>query len=325
LIISNFYKNLFFIPMRCVKVVCIFLFLLITMQSRAQVPGVFNADTAEFMLKKLSDNKYGRGNYTPGLDTAAEFIQRRFQQYGLQPWPGRTEYALPFEPWYDPKGKDSTKNFKWLHNVVGYLRGDSLPDEFIYFTAHYDHIGNSKNLYPGANDNASGTTAMLLLAKYWGEQKGNRRSIVFCAFAGEELGMLGSEEFLKWNDRKKIKAVINLEMLGIPSVGRNRFFITGAERSTLEKIMKPALSGTGVRLIKDTEPGQNLFERSDNFPFFRHRVVAHTIMAGGEYKCYHQPCDEVHMLDIPNLVRLTAAIAQATGTLVSGAATPSLR
>ena len=118
--------------------------------------------------------------------------------------------------------------------MIGVLEGRSKPGEAIIFSAHYDHVGIQKGaIHNGANDNASGTTALLLLADYFAKRNDNERTLIFCAFAGEELGLFGSSAFVPHINTDSVIAVINIEMIGVSSVGRNAFFITGAEHSNM--------------------------------------------------------------------------------------------
>ncbi len=87
-----------------------------------------------------------------------------------------------------------------LANVVGILPGKSRKDEYVIFSGHYDHIGigkaqNGDSIYNGANDDAAGTTAVIMLAKYFAAQKNNERTLVFAAFTAEEVGGFGSQYF----------------------------------------------------------------------------------------------------------------------------------
>ncbi len=92
--------------------------------------------------------------------------------------------------------KDSNGIFipeKSLLNVIGVLEGKFKRSEAIIFCAHYDHVGiENREVYNGANDNASGVTALIVLAEYFSKRKDNERTIIFCGFSGEELGLFGS-------------------------------------------------------------------------------------------------------------------------------------
>jgi hypothetical protein len=212
-----------------------------------------------------------------------------------------------------------------LFNIIGVLPGKTKPDEIIIFSAHYDHIGlTDGSINYGANDDASGTAAVLMLAKYFALRNDNDRTILFCAFAGEELGLVGSSFFASLVKPENIKSVINIEMIGkTNAAGKNSFIITGARYSSLEQILKTNLKNSVVQIHAD--PGKNnLFQRSDNFPFASKGIPAHTIMCSDDNDpCYHQRCDDVKGLDIENMVRVTRAIALSVQTIVSGDDTPS--
>lgn len=108
------------------------------------------------------------------------------------------------------------KNHK-TQNVTGMIKGTMVPDSFIVFTAHYDHLGRMgrDTYFPGANDNASGTSMLLNLAKYYSQNR-QRYSIMFIAFAGEEAGLMGSEYYVKHPlfPLSKIKFLLNMDLLG---------------------------------------------------------------------------------------------------------------
>jgi len=225
--------------------------------------------------------------------------------------------------------KDNFKN-SVLYNVVTTLPGRTKPDEAIIFSAHYDHVdtdvsGRRGGVFNGANDNASGTTAVLMLARYFSMKKDNERTLIFCLFAGEELGMLGSKAFAGEIIPGSIKAVINIEMIGVPgSIGKNSFFITGADHSDLSIILKKNLSAGKVSIKNDPSPYQLLFERSDNYPFALQGIPSHSIMCSNDsYPCYHQTCDDVSNIDIENMTAIIQAIAKSCRTLISGEDTPA--
>jgi len=216
------------------------------------------------------------------------------------------------------------------YNIVGMLPGKSKPKEVILFSAHYDHEGvfnrgkRKDSILNGANDNASGVTALVLLAKYFSQRNDNERSILFCAFAGEELGLLGSKDFVNYFHPSTIIAGINIEMIGIPQYGKNNIFITGYHHSSLPEILEKQLASTPVKVKAGPTEEKELFKRSDNFPFAEKGVPAHTIMSSDDDdKCYHQPCDEVKRINIPHLTTIVKAIAVSTEALINGGETPT--
>jgi hypothetical protein len=217
-------------------------------------------------------------------------------------------------------------------NIVGYLPGKTKPDEFVIFSGHYDHIGigrpdeNGDSIYNGANDDASGTTAVIALAHHFSKQNNNERSLIFAAFTGEEVGGFGSRYFSQKLDPEKIVAMFNIEMIGTDSKwGLNSAYITGFDKTNMGEILQRNLSGTGFQFHPDPYPQQNLFYRSDNATLARLGVPAHTISTSKMdiEPHYHKPSDEVSTLDIKNMTQIIKAIAISSSSLVSGLDTPS--
>lgn len=218
-----------------------------------------------------------------------------------------------------------------LANVVGVLPGKSKKDEIVIFSAHYDHIGigkavNGDSIYNGANDDAAGTTAVILLARYFKALKNNERTIVFAAFTAEEIGGFGSTYFSRQYDPAKVMAMFNIEMIGTESKwGRNSAFITGYEKTDMGTMLQKNLEGTGFTFHPDPYPDQQLFYRSDNATLARLGVPAHTISTAKMDKepHYHQPSDHVETLDMENMAKIIQSIALSSRGIVAGKETPS--
>lgn len=291
--------------------------------AQSPVDTIAETRVREVMNVLAGDSLKGRGNGSRDLLKAAAFINGQFQEAGLQPLPGFNSLYHSFHPF---KGKKDSLNPEY--NVVGVLPGKSKPDEYIVFSAHYDHEGllrgkKKDSIMNGANDNASGTTALLMLARYFSLRNDNERTLVFCAFAGEEIGLKGSRDFVQTFNTEKIKAGINLEMLGVPQYGKKRVFIIGEKYSTLPDILSKRLKAAGLKMIREPDEEKMLFMRSDNYPFVEKDVVFHTIMASDDDEpCYHKPCDEIKRIDISNLTFIIRAIAAGTRSLINGDETP---
>lgn len=213
------------------------------------------------------------------------------------------------------------------YNVAGILPGKTKPDEIILFGAHYDHEGvyplGKDSIMNGANDNASGTTALLTLANYFAKRNDNERTLMFCAFSAEELGLVGSREFIGNINPVNVKAMINIEMIAVAQFGKNTIFITGEKYSDLPAILKKGFTGTSVKLRKEPDLKKKLFERSDNFNFAKLGIPAHTIQSSDDNDpCYHKPCDEIKRADVQHMTTIIKSIARAVRTLVNGTATP---
>jgi Zn-dependent M28 family amino/carboxypeptidase len=218
-----------------------------------------------------------------------------------------------------------------LTNLVGMIPGKTKPDEYVIFSAHYDHLGigipdaGGDSIYNGANDDASGTTAVITLAKYFNQLNNNQRTLLFVAFTAEEIGEFGSAYFSNKLDPSKAIAMFNIEMIGTESKwGINSAYITGYEKTDMGAILQKNLLNTQFRFYPDPYPDQNLFLRSDNASLAKKGVPAHTISTSkmDSEKYYHQLGDEVKTLDLKNMTEIIHSIGISSRTLVSGEDTP---
>jgi hypothetical protein len=217
-----------------------------------------------------------------------------------------------------------------LYNIVGVIPGKSRSNEYVIFSGHYDHIGiitevAGDSIANGADDDASGITAIISLANHYKNSKDNERTIIFTAFTGEEGGMMGSKHFATEINPAQVVAMFNIEMIGKESkFGKNAAFITGFERSDFGKILQKNSTGTGFTFHPDPYPALNLFNRSDNAPLASVGVPAHTISTVqiDKDKLYHSVDDEVETLDLDNMVATIRAIAASSKSIVNGTDTP---
>jgi hypothetical protein len=220
-----------------------------------------------------------------------------------------------------------------LSNVVGIIPGKSLPNEYVIFSGHYDHLGvngkravNGDSIYNGANDDAAGTTAMIMLSKYFSALANNERTLVFAAFTAEESGGFGAQYFSKQFDPLQVKAMFNIEMIGTESKwGKNSAYITGYEKTDMGAILQKNLAGTDFQFYPDPYTDQNLFYRSDNATLARLGVPAHTISTSkmDNEPNYHKPSDEFSTLDIVNMTQIIKAIAKSAQSIIAGKDTPT--
>jgi hypothetical protein len=220
-----------------------------------------------------------------------------------------------------------------LSNVVGVIPGKSLANEYVIFSGHYDHLGinsakavNGDSIYNGANDDAAGTTAMIMLSKYFKKLNNNERTLIFVAFTAEEVGGFGAQYFSKQFDPLAVKAMFNLEMIGTESKwGKNSAYITGYEKTNMGQILQENLVGTDFKFYPDPYTDQNLFYRSDNATLARLGVPAHTISTSkmDVEPNYHKPSDEFETLDMNNMNEIIKAIALSSQSIISGKDTPT--
>ncbi|MEO9031823.1 MAG: M28 family peptidase [Ginsengibacter sp.] len=223
-----------------------------------------------------------------------------------------------------------------LKNVVGVIPGKSKKGEFVVFSGHYDHLGigkpdkNQDSIYNGANDDAAGTTGVIMLAKYFSQLNNNERTLIFVAFTAEEIGGFGSHYFSNQMEADKVMAMFNIEMIGTQSKwGTNSAYITGYEKSDMGKILQANLVNSKFHFEPDPYPKQNLFYRSDNATLAALGVPAHTISTSkmdeppNDEPNYHKQSDEIGTLDMNNMAEIIKAIALSSKTIVSGKATPT--
>lgn len=219
-----------------------------------------------------------------------------------------------------------------LANVVGILPGKSKKNEYVVFSSHYDHLGvttkpiKGDSIYNGANDDAAGTTAVIMLAKYFKKLNNNERTIVFATFTAEEVGGFGSLYFSKQFDPNTVMAMFNIEMIGTESKwGKNSAYITGFEKSNMGEILQGNLKGTVFNFYPDPYPKEQLFYRSDNATLAKLGVPAHTISTSkmDSEPNYHKLSDEVSTLDMSNMASVIRAIALSSKTIIAGTDTPT--
>lgn len=218
-----------------------------------------------------------------------------------------------------------------MTNVIGVLEGKKKPDEMVLFSAHYDHIGilqpvEGDSIANGADDDASGTTAVIELARYFKKANDNNRTLVFVAFTAEEIGGFGSRYFSEQLNPDKVIAMFNIEMIGKPSKwGANTAFMTGYERSDFGEILNRNLASTPYSIKPDPYTEQNLFYRSDNATLARLGVPAHSISTDqiDSDELYHSVNDEFESIDIKNMTAVIRAIALSAKSIVAGTDTPT--
>ena len=222
-----------------------------------------------------------------------------------------------------------TENLKGA-NVAGMIEG-KRKDEIVLFSAHYDHIGviqpvEGDSIANGANDDASGTTAVIELARHFSTMEQPERTLVFVAFTAEEAGGFGSRYFSRQLNPDDIVAMFNIEMIGKPATdGPNSAWITGFDRSSFGELLQKSTEGTPYTFYPDPYPDQNLFYRSDNATLARLGVPAHTISTTpiDVDKDYHNVSDEFETINLPHLTNTINAIAKAAEGIISGEDTPT--
>lgn len=267
-------------------------------------PGVSTHVHGE-MSFLAGDALRGRGSATHDEFIAASYVASQFQSFGLEAEIQRVPLKAKAATLTATNPAPGTVTY----NAIGLLRGSdpTLAAETILLSSHLDHLGarstpTGEVIYHGADDDASGTAAVLELARALGGL-GNRprRSILFVCFGSEETGGQGDQYFLAHPPLPLASIVVNLEfeMIGLPdpAVRPDQLWLTGWERSDLGAI----LAKHGAPLAPDPHPAQHFFQRSDNFALARQGIVAQTVSSYGLGAHYHQPGDDLAHIDFPHL------------------------
>ena len=278
------------------------------------------ATVKKHLYTLADDTMEGRKAGTPGIEKAAQYIEGEFERIGLQTFNNLETYRQSFE-----------KDGFYLTNLIGVLEGKSKKDEYVLVSAHYDHLGIKENgsgdvIFNGADDDASGVSAVLALAEYFAARDDNERTIVFVTFTAEEMGLIGSTYFGKQIDADKYVAGINIEMIGKESkFGPKTAWLTGFQRSDFGPIIQKNLENTGYTLHPDPYTKFNLFYRSDNAAMAKLGIPAHTFSTGpiDNDKHYHKVSDEAETLNITTITETIKAIAKGTESIISGEDTPT--
>jgi aminopeptidase YwaD len=205
---------------------------------------------------------------------------------------------------------DFVKHTRQTRNVIAVLPGRT--EEAIIISAHYDHVGTKPGqpdpVYNGADDDASGTVAVLEIARSLASGSKPRRTVYFVLFGAEELGLIGGKYFQLHPPFALEKVVTNIEfeMIGRPDpkISADSLWMTGFDRSDLGK----ALAKRGAKIVPDPHPQDNFFERSDNYSLAKQGVVAHAVSSFGLHKQYHQPDDDIAHIDFDHMTRAIASM-----------------
>jgi hypothetical protein len=220
-------------------------------------------------------------------------------------------------------------------NVIGVVEGTDpiLKNEYIIYSAHYDHVGigapdeTGDTIYNGARDNAVGTTTVLSIAENLAKYP-TKRSALFILFTGEEKGLLGSSYYVE-NPVLPLNQMVycfNSDNAGYNDT--SLISVIGLTRTTAEKNIFSAAETFGLKAIEDPAEEQGLFDRSDNVNFAKKGIPAPTFSLGftafdGDVtKYYHRPGDEAHTLDYDYLLKFFRAYILAGRNIANDPATP---
>ena len=228
--------------------------------------NTFNEDKLLERLEVLSSDKFeGRRTGEKGNDLARAYIINEFKNIGITGFNGSYEHSFDFEI---RAGKFNAKN------ILAFIKGTEFPKKYIVISAHHDHLGKSGDkIYNGADDDASGVSALLAFAEYF-MQNQPKHSVILAAFDAEELGLRGSKYFV--DKMKDSDIVVNINMDMISRSAKNELYVVGTRyNKTLEEVVTSFKNPTDTKLLighDGTDGKQNWTYTSDHGPFHRSKI-----------------------------------------------------
>jgi hypothetical protein len=236
------------------------------------------------------DSLEGRRTGTPGSEKAQAFLIREFESRGVEPVAGARTGTFQFSGRGSPEPQTGV-------NVWGMVRGTVHPDRYIVVTAHYDHLGvRNGQIFNGADDNASGTAAILALAD-WIRSHPQRHSFIFVAFDAEEMGLQGARAFVAGPPVPLEQIVMNVNLDMVSRSPRGELYAVGSYHYPfLRPFIEQAAQASRFKLLTGHEgrglpSGDDWTGSSDHGPFHQARVPF--IYLGVEdHPGYHQPSDD---------------------------------
>lgn len=270
---------------------------------------VFTLQAQQQVEKHLSylasDELMGRNTSSEGIDKAATYIEAFFNSKNVKP------YYKTYRDSFAVKGD-------FGYNIIGLVEGTdkNLKKEYIIIGAHYDHIGTitsvaKDSIANGANDNASGTVAVMEMAAHF-SAKPTKRSLLFVLFSAEEMGLLGSKHLAKRIKKEEVDVytVFNIEMIGVPMKNKSYLaYFTGYEESNFAERFNFYTQSEVLGFLPQAKEYQ-LFRRSDNYPFFKELAIpAQTACTFDftNYEFYHHVDDETPKMDFEHMEKVIDA------------------
>jgi len=256
---------------------------------------IFNEKALIDNLKFLSsDALEGRKPETKGSEQAREFIKEQFRKMDVHPFSDK--YEVPFV--FDIRSGAKVKGI----NLIGWIKGSTKSDKYIVISAHYDHVGIKKEkIYNGADDNASGTSALIAIAEYFKKNK-PQHSIIIAAFDAEEMGLQGAKAFVK-NPPVLAKTIIaNINMDMVARADSNELVACGTFfYPQLKPLIEKVNSGKVKIVFGHDNPEKD--KGSDNWTFssdhgpFHSAKIPFIYFGVADHKDYHQPTDDFENVD----------------------------
>ena len=264
---------------------------------------------AEYVYYFASDSLRGRGSGTADAVKARDYIIARYKECGLKPLIG-DDFVVPFEQ----KGKP-------FSDAVGIIEGNELKDEYIVLGAHFDHLGIKKGkIYPGADDNASGSAALIEIARELAAHRDQlKRSVIIAAFDGEELGLYGSNHLARLLDGTvgidKVKLMMSIDMVGWYGKSGKLIMEGVATIRDGKMLVNQSAERNSIKVqVKNFE--NSVLTATDTDGFARMQVPTLAVTTGLKSP-YHRPGDKAELIDYEGLDKVSGYIADFAGQVAA--------
>ena len=297
-----------------------------------------NSIIVEDLQKHISvlagDSLQGRETGQPGQKMAANYIANFFKEIGIPPYKNNSYFqkfkvktVKRFGKWKwnkkSVKQKKFNKNYIKGENIIGFIEGSDLKDEIVVITAHYDHLGVKDSLiYNGADDNGSGTVAIMEIAEAFmlakKEGKGPRRSILIMPVSAEEKGLLGSKYYVE-NPIYPLEntiANLNVDMIGRIDDYHNNpnyIYLIGSDRLSTElHDISEEVNNKYINLeldykYNDENDPNRYYYRSDHYNFAKNNIPV-IFYFNGVHADYHKPSDTIDKIHFPKVEKISRYI-----------------
>jgi Zn-dependent M28 family amino/carboxypeptidase len=246
----------------------------------------FDGETLLRHVKALSSDAFeGRQTGTKGAIKAKKYIINQF--HSLKVKPIKRSYEQPFT---FAKGR---KEYKGT-NVIGYIKGSCQPNKFIVISAHYDHVGvKDGQIYNGADDNASGLSALFSFAEYFRKHP-PKHTVILAAFDAEELGMKGSSFYTNNLPFSSKRIVVNLNMDMISRSNKNELYVVGANVNHSLKKTVCCIKSKKVKLVAghDGYDDKDSWVYSSDHANFYKKGIPFLYFGVEDHEDYHEPTDD---------------------------------
>jgi Zn-dependent M28 family amino/carboxypeptidase len=258
-----------------------------TSEKEIKNPTLFDGELLLQHVKVLSSADFeGRQTGTQGATKTKQYIINEFSKLNILPL-GKT-YEQPFS-------FSSRNEIYNAVNVLGFIKGNAFPDKYIVISAHYDHEGiKNGNIYNGADDNASGISALFSFAEYF-KKYPPKHSVILAAFDGEEFGLKGSKYFVNHSIIPLNNIVVNINMDMISRSDKNELFVVGTRYNpSFKELISEIILPNKMKLLighDGTDKKDDWTYSSDHASFYR-KEIPFLLFSVEDHKDYHTPTDD---------------------------------